>query len=89
MFGDVRPQFVLSDQDGVLGVVGHTCISFHKKTIICSPVFYDPIQGSPEAPAPGENRHFLDQDTMASQRKSMYIFVMGSARKALSIAPAT
>ena len=32
-FGDARPQFVLSDQDGVL--VGH--MSFQEKKIICSP----------------------------------------------------
>ena len=33
-FGDVQPQFVLSDQDGVL--VGQ--MSFQEKKIICSPV---------------------------------------------------
>ena len=40
-------------------------------------------QGSPEAPATGQNRHLIDLDTTAALKKYIYIFVVGSARKAL------
>ena len=39
-------------------------------------------QGSPEAPATGENHRLLDLDITATQRKNIYIIVVSSVRKA-------